>query len=376
MNSTYKTVFILLLMLSSGINAFANQENPAITLGKTHLLPSKALNKTISLSIHLPEHYDSSNTHYPVLYMMGSDYQARFAMFASTMDYMAEKLIPPMILIGVDLPEGNGVLLPTATEQDTTIPDGYLHFFENELSNYVASTYRTAPFNVLFGASNSGFFTIYTLLNKPDLFDAYLATSPSFHRQLPEILQQQLQTKLPKAFSKNKSLHVIYSDNDFDEIVKLLPAFSTSLNVHKPDNLVYKIEQVANQGHVPVMDITMYLLALFPDYTPLEKLDTLDKLRGHFEMLSKNYGYEMHPPISTIFSLGTHMIRNKNIAEAEKIFQYSLQTYPDHEQSYTGMGVVRRDQEKLEEAKLMFEKALAIQPGYSLAKRLLQRLDI
>ena len=38
-----------------------------------------------------------------------------------------------MILIGVDLPEGIGILLPTATEQDTTIPDGYIHFFENEL---------------------------------------------------------------------------------------------------------------------------------------------------------------------------------------------------------------------------------------------------
>jgi len=38
------------------------------------------------------------------------------------------------------------------------------------------------------------------------------------------------------------------------------------------------------------------------------------------------------------------------------------------------MGVVRRDQGQLENAKVLFEKALAIDPEYSLAKRLLQRL--
>ena len=375
MKPIYKIIFILLLIFSSNFKAFAKQEVPAVTLGKTHSLPSEALNKTIPLSIHLPKDYASSNKHYPVLYMMGSDYRARFAMFASTMDYMGDKLIPPMILIGVDLPEGNGILLPTATEQDTTIPDGYIHFFENELLPHVANTYRTAPFNVLFGASNSGFFTIYTLLNKPELFSAYLATSPSFHRQLPVMQQQQLKTMLPKAYSENKSLHITYSDDDFDEIVNLLPAFSTTLNAHKPDNLTYKVGQLANQGHVPVMDITLYLLELFPDYNPLEKLDTLNKLRRHFEMLSKRYGYEMHPPISTIFSLGADMIRSKNIAGAEKVFQYSLQAYPDNERSYTGMGVVRREQEKIGEAKVMFEKALTIKPDYSLAKRLLQRLE-
>ncbi len=362
-------------MLLVNFAVFAKLENPVVTLGKTHSLPSKILNKTVTLSIHLPQDYDSSNRHYPVLYIMGSDYRARFAMFASTLDYMGDKLVPPMILIGVDLPEGNGVLLPTATDHDTTIPDSYIRFFENELLPYVVNTYRAAPFDVLFGASNSGFFTIYTMLNRPELFDAFLATSPSFHRDLPAMQQHQLKTKLPKAFSESKTLQVIYSDDDFDEIVKLLPDFSATLIMHKPENLTYAVDQFTNQGHVPVMDITKHLLNLFPNYKPVEKLDKLNKLRRHFVTLSKRYGYEMQPPISTIFSLGADLIRGKNIADAEKVFQYALETYPNNEQSYTGMGVVRRDQGKLDEARIMFEKALIIKPDYSLAARLLQRLE-
>ena len=44
-------------------------------------------------------------------------------------------------------------------------------------------------------------------------------------------------------------------------------------------------------------------------------------------------------------------------------------------ESYLGMGLVRRSQGQLESAKTMFEKALTIDPDFSLAKRWLQRLE-
>jgi len=60
------------------------QREPAVTLGEIASLQSKVLNKTVPLSIHLPENYDSSNKTYPVLYMLDADYRSRFAMLAST----------------------------------------------------------------------------------------------------------------------------------------------------------------------------------------------------------------------------------------------------------------------------------------------------
>ena len=65
---------------------------PAVTLGKMSSLQSKVLNKTIPLSIHLPANYHNSKKTYPVLYMLGSEYRARFAMLASTLDYMGKFL--------------------------------------------------------------------------------------------------------------------------------------------------------------------------------------------------------------------------------------------------------------------------------------------
>jgi len=345
---------------------------PAVTLGEISSLQSKVLNKTIPLSIHLPANYDSSKKTYPVLYMLGSDYRARFAMLASTLDYMGEGQIPEMILIGIDLPEGNGILLPTRENQDTTIPDNYINFFETELMPHVDNKYRTAPFRVLFGGSNSGFFSVYTLLNNPLLFNAYLASSPSL-AVIPEVIHQKIKSGPLKTLAENRSLHIIYSDDE--GLTNSVSDFIRVLADHKPESFTYKVDELVNQGHVPAMDFTQFLLTLYPDFNPYEKLDSLDKVTQHFEMLSKRYGYEIQPPISVLMDLGFDMIISKNLVVAEEIYQYSLELYPEGKLLYVGMGVVRRNQGQLENAKVMFEKALTIDPDYSLAKRWLQRLE-
>lgn len=346
---------------------------PVVTLGKISLLQSKVLDKTIPLSIHLPANYDSSTKTYPVLYMLGSDYRTRFAMLASTLDYIGGGQIPEMVLIGIDLPEGNRILLPTRN-QDTTIPDNYIIFFETELMPHVDNTYRTAPFNVLFGGSNSGFFTVYTLLNNPLLFNGYFASSPSLSI-MPTDIQQKIKSGPLKTLSENRFLHIIYSDNE--GLTNHVSEFNHVLADHKPKSLTYKVDELMNQGHVPPMDFTLYLLALYPDYIPFnprENLESLDKVTQHFDRLSERYGYIIQPPISFLFDLGFHTMLSKNLIGAEEIFQYSIEVYPEGKESYLGMGLVRRAQGELENAKLMIEKALIIDPDYSLAKRWLQRL--
>ncbi len=378
-----KSLIICFLLLQAFIDVKTNKASavstehsePAVTLGKIASIQSKVLNKTIPLSIHLPANYDGSKKNYPVVYMLGSHYRARFAMLASTLDYMGETQIPEMIVIGIDFPEGNRILLPTRENQDTTIPDSYIDFFEKELMPFVNNKYRTAPFTMLYGGSNSGFFTVYTLLNKPLLFNAYLASSPSLSH-IPEVLQQKIKSGPLQTLSQNRVLHIIYSDDDFPgDTPDTVSDFSDVLAAHNPDHFTYKVEKLINQGHVPAVDFIQYLLALFPDFNPIENLDTLDKLTQHFDGLSKRYGYEILPPISMIFNLGADMIISKDLVVAENIFKYALNVYPEAKESHVGMGVVRRDQGQLDNAKAMFEKALTIDPDYSLAKSLLQRLE-
>ncbi|WP_024772999.1 alpha/beta hydrolase-fold protein [Aquimarina macrocephali] len=383
-----KTTKLLILTCALSLNTVFAQEKtekdpdsprltehsePAVSLGEISSLQSKVLNKTIPLSIHLPANYDSSRKTYPVLYMLGSDYRARFAMLASTLDYMGEGRIPEMILIGIDLPEGNRILLPTR-DQDTTIPDNYINFFETELIPYIDNNYRAAPFKVLFGGSNSGFFSVYTLLNNPLLFNGYFASSPSLSNISTE-LQQKIKSGPLKTLSENRFLHIIYSDDE--GLTNHVSEFTRVVADHKPESFTYRVDELINQGHVPAMDFTQFLLALYPDFKPFnfrKNLESLDKVKQHFDRLSKRYGYEIKTPISVIFDLGYVTIRSKNLIAAEEIFQYSLEVYPEEKDSYLGMGLLRQTQGQLENAKVMYEKALTIDPDFSLAKRWLQRL--
>jgi len=386
-----KTTTLLILICALSINTIfaqgktetnpdssplTEQSKPAVTLGKISSIQSKMLAKTIPLSIHLPENYDRSKKTYPVLYMMGSDYKSRFAMLASTLDYMGDGgQIPEIILIGIDLPEGNSILLPTWKTHDTTIPDNYISFLETELIPHIDENYRTAPFRVLFGGSNSGFFTVYTLLNNPLLFNGYFASSPSLSIT-PTELEEKIKSGPLKTLSENRFLHIIYSNDE--GLTTHVSEFTRVLADHKPKSFTYKVNEFVNQGHVPAMDFTQFLLTLYPDFKPFnfrENLESLDKVTQHYDMLSKRYGYKILPPLSVIFDFGFVTIRSKNFIAAEEIFQYSLNVYPEGKESYLGMGLLRKAQGQLESAKVMLEKALTIDPDFSLAQRWLQRLN-
>lgn len=367
------SIMILLCCLMHTM-AIAEPTSPVVEIGKRDSFSSTVLNKSIPLSIHLPESYKNSKRRYPVIYMMGSDYRTRFAMLASTLDYMADSQIPAFILVGIDLPEGNRVLLPARDTGATTVPDGYIQFLETELMRHIEKTYRTEPFNILFGASNSGFFTTYTLLKKPVLFNSYFATSPSLRAMTDELLSLITDGPLITS-SKTKRLHIVYSDDDYDSVVNFVPTFSESINLHKPPTLKVRIELLENQGHVPASDFTQLLLAQFPDFNPKEDLDSLIKIKNHFDMLTKRYGYEMKPPMALLFNLGVDLTRSKNTVEALHVFDYTLKVYPEDKKSYVGMGFLKRETGNIEQAKVMFKKALTIAPDYGLAKRLLESLE-
>ena len=57
----------------------------------------------------------------------------------------------------------------------------YLAALEAEVLPFVESRYRTAPSRLLAGHSLGGLFTTYALVNRPDLFNGYIALSPSYH---------------------------------------------------------------------------------------------------------------------------------------------------------------------------------------------------
>jgi enterochelin esterase-like enzyme len=348
-------------------------EGGVVQIGVASTFHSEILDADRDLVVHLPEDYQSGGRRYPVVYMMGSEFRARFALWAANLDILSGAgRIPAMILVGIDLPEGNGVLVPRGG--DTSSPNRYLRFLVEEVVPHVEKGYRTVPYRVLFGASNSGLFTVYTLLSEPDAFNAYLASSPMLG-WCPDLLQEKAEKILAGKGAPGRFLYMIYSDDDYEHATESIPAFVDLLAKSKPGWLSYESVVRTREGHVPATDIPLALKAVFPDYHPAGDVTTLDAVRGHYSELTKRYGFSISVPQALLFDIGVDHVIAKRLDQAQTIFEYAVKEYPEQARGHVGLGLVRREQERFEEARDLFNKAMELDPEDSLARRLLERLD-
>jgi predicted alpha/beta superfamily hydrolase len=57
--------------------------------------------------------------------------------------------------------------------------DRFLDFIQNELMPEIGKRYRTAHFQIFSGHWLGGLMAIHILVSRPDMFQAYIAVSPS-----------------------------------------------------------------------------------------------------------------------------------------------------------------------------------------------------
>nr|NIM12586.1 hypothetical protein [Candidatus Aminicenantes bacterium]NIM79290.1 hypothetical protein [Candidatus Aminicenantes bacterium]NIN18576.1 hypothetical protein [Candidatus Aminicenantes bacterium]NIN85231.1 hypothetical protein [Candidatus Aminicenantes bacterium]NIO81458.1 hypothetical protein [Candidatus Aminicenantes bacterium] len=174
-----------------------------LIMGEKLTIRSQVLNEERILLVHLPRGYRESKRKFPVLYLLDGEFffqQATAAVrFISECGYLGalwnrNYLAPQLIVVGIVNVDRNHDYTPTHREtiSSSRFPTSggaakFLKFFENELIPFIDYRYRTHPYRIISGWSLGGLFTIHAFLNKPDLFDAYIAISPSmwWDNQLP-----------------------------------------------------------------------------------------------------------------------------------------------------------------------------------------------
>jgi predicted alpha/beta superfamily hydrolase len=187
---------------------------------------SKVLKEYRKIYIHYPK-LDSANPdrRLPVLYLL--DGESHFDMLSQYTDYLSRwdvNVIPKMIVVGIANTKRTRDLTPTESiinyfgQPDTVKnswmkPSGgnkqFLQFIREELMPYVDANYKTQPFKIFAGHSFGGLTTINCMLTQPEMFNAYIAISPSFWWDHEHVLKL-ADKKLKKGTAVNKIL--FYSD--------------------------------------------------------------------------------------------------------------------------------------------------------------------
>jgi predicted alpha/beta superfamily hydrolase len=205
-----------------------------------HLIHSRVLEQDRRIYIHVPE-LDSAdrNKPWPVLYLL--DGENHFHILSAYIEYLRHwQVIPPIIVVGIVSVDRVKDLTPTnsLTNFSGKVDSNYktsggnepfFDFIQQELMPYIEGNYKTSGFKIFAGHSFGGLTAINCMLTRPEMFDAYIAISPSlwFSNKYALRLAEQ---KLPSLSRRGKTFFYSVGNEDgtfrndvlqFDKLVQL-----------------------------------------------------------------------------------------------------------------------------------------------------------
>ncbi len=234
-------------------------------LGKLIGIQSKVLDERRECLIMLPESYIGSNNRYPVLYILDANFSPYYEKDLFTVQCMRlVQQVPELIIVGVYNTIRDRDMIPVTVpeKEDSGGAEEFLEFITEELQPAINTTYRTTDYNLIYGASNAGLFTIYALLKNPKAFNGVISSSPMIgwcEDTINEIMSESF-----KNHSYSNRLYIIYGKDDYPEVTDTVPVFTEHLTANAPNGLRWKLKYLPDEGHVPYTSIYDGLRFLFP----------------------------------------------------------------------------------------------------------------
>nr|WP_313417034.1 alpha/beta hydrolase-fold protein [Brevundimonas diminuta] len=180
------------LSMAGGAPAFAETTAPMavetpVVIGQSYALPSAIMNQTREINVWLPPGYAKGNQTYPVLYVLDGGQDQDFHHISGIAQLgTIVGTTRDVIVVGVaSVDRRNELALPTEdAELITRYPtqghsDRFRRFIGEEVQPFIESRLCTSGETALMGESLAGLFVVETFLKEPQMFDAYVAVSPS-----------------------------------------------------------------------------------------------------------------------------------------------------------------------------------------------------
>jgi predicted alpha/beta superfamily hydrolase len=174
---------------------------------------SNVLNEDRAILVRMPAAARGKKDKYPVLYLADGD--AHINEVGAIIDFLAsQNRCTPLIVVGIPNTDRTRDLTPTRADQKS--PQGaviqaeptsgggdkFLEFIQTELFPEIEKRYPTQHYRIFAGHSLGGLLAIHALIAHPEMFNAYIAVSPSLQWDNQHTLHQAQQF-----FAKQKELN-------------------------------------------------------------------------------------------------------------------------------------------------------------------------
>jgi predicted alpha/beta superfamily hydrolase len=352
------------------------QQAQDLTIGERLTVHSEVLDENRTMVVALPKDYSESEDRYPVLYVLDGEfffYQALAAVqFLSECTYIRTHPIPQSIVVGIVNVDRNRDLTPThaPVQGDLRYPTSgggaqFLEFLQTELMPMMDARYRTQPYNILSGWSFGGLFTVYTYLDSPDAFSAYLAISPSLWWE-QDLIIEKAKTAVAAGDVSIKPLVMTIGaleGGDMDRSVRrgFIPLFEDD----RSTVAAFTPIEIAERSHSysPYEAFFGGLMALFEDWgLPQERLSGgLESVQNFYRELSTTVGYTVEIPESAYQALVGSLISAGDEQTALEIARLAVDKYPQSSRAHGTLGVMLRRTGDDAAARARFERAIEVE---------------
>ncbi len=384
-----KTFLFAPLLALSLISAAFGQ---TYTQAKRFALKSEVLGEERAIIVRTPPGYENSGQRYPVLYLTDGD--AHIGHTSATIEYLSRAgRMPELIVVGITNTDRTRDLTPTnaslwrADGTEAKLPtsggaDKFLKFIETELIPKIESNYRTQPYRVFAGHSFGGLFALHTFLTRPELFNAYIAVSPTMDWD-NHLLSRKAEEFFKDRKELNKTLYLTLANEggatraDFER-------FKSILAKNKPKGFEWGAMLMDDEDHGSVVMPSHYhgFRKVFEGWQI-----TADIARGgapsieeHYKKLSARFGFSVLPPEALMNQVGYQLSGAGKMDEAIAVFKSNVERYPNSANVYDSLAEAYEKLGKLDLARPNYEKAAELgarnnDPNLQVYKTNFERVD-
>jgi predicted alpha/beta superfamily hydrolase len=324
--------------------------------------------------VRTPHGYELGKDVFPVLYLTDGD--GHINEIGSTIDFLVDNgRMPPLIVVGIANTDRTRDLTPThSSDKDSSgkeaLPtsgggDRFFDFIQSELMPAIDKRYRTAPYRIFAGHSLGGLMAIHILTSRPDMFQAYLAVSPSLWWDHQHTLHQAqdffaAHDELDKTLFFSLGGEGPDMQDGFDQLNKALSARS-------PKGFHWDSARYSDETHSSTVLRAHYagLRSIFAAWEmprddkgmPVGGMSGIDQ---HYHEVSARLGYPVPVPENLINGLGYRLLGDKKIDEAIAAFQRNVQLYPSSANVYDSLADGYEGAGRLDLALQNCEKAVEV----------------
>jgi len=331
------------LLIACIVSITCSAQDVAPPVPQRLLVHSNVLNEDRLMWVRMPAASRGKTDRYAVLYI--TDGGPNVNEIGAIIDFLADaNFMPPLIVVGITNTDRNRDLTPTragvkhsdgSVEQFPTTggADKFLDFIQMELMPEVDKRYPTEPYRILVGHSLGGLFAVHVMIARPDLFNAYIASSPSLWwddartvRDVQEFLSRQ------REFNKTLFFSLGNEGGDMNDAFEQM---QKTVGAERPRGFVVDSVRYPDEVHGSTELRTHYagLRLIFAGW-PMPRDEKTDLRIGglagverHYRELSERFGFQVSAE-QEINALGYHLLGDKKIDEAMAAFERNVELYP------------------------------------------------